>query len=342
MSERKSIFLKENTQWQLLQKQSQHQPESPNQQKLPLLTVEALRQHDILTGAVELRQFSCKICERQWWAHVLKTKLVSECKVCHIRYDALECKDEFGIGRFICLSCRHVFHAWCSATDWLTCYTCLEFAGPPYINPRFKAQKKARPESEVVSTHKLIHKIRNYSTVHDSTGSTEATFINQNLGPDIVVWKHEVYAYQTPAGPGVDPIPDHVIQDSNESSSSEEEKDSGEEGDDADSTAGEIGDVEEDFDDKSIEAKETDKSRRKKKPISDSDSESLSDDDEKQTVKSSEDSGIGTSSRTGTGSEDTGSSAAVYSDSKLIFGVIMYVCHCGFSPKHNINLKLSI
>ena len=314
----------------------------PPQEGFPLLTTEALRQHDILTGAVELRQFSCRNCEFQWWSHVLRTKRVSECRKCRVRYDALGRKDEFGIGRFLCLPCKHSFYTWCTAIDTVVCFKCSELAGPPYINPRFKPRKIKRPVTEDLTTRRQhSHRVRNYSTVHDSTGSTEATFLTQNIGSDISVIIHEDFSYEMPAGGGVVPIPYHAIRDYDESdSSSNNDEGSDEDDDDVFSTTGEVGDVEQDCDDESgdveqdrddeSEPEDIKKRRRKRKETSDTESSDSdldtesSDEDEKLTVKSSRDSGIGTASGTGTGgSDDIGS--ADHSESKFVLLVAVFL-----------------
>ena len=270
---------------------------------MPLLTKEALHRHDILTGATELRQFSCKPCDNSWWGFVLRTKPVAACMNCHVCYDALERHREFGVGRFICIECNHQFYVWCTAIDKLECFNCNQFAGPPYINPRFKKIHFKKPFSPpgTFSSPRTKCKIKNYSTPHDSTGSTEATFLTQDLGSDIFIEKQVLKGETTSL----------LLSTSEESSGSD--SDTSDEGDDdIDSTAGEVGDFEQDSGDELSEPDETEPNTscdsRRRREASDSDS---SDDEEKGSVKSSEDSGIGTLSNTGTGSDvDAGYTAA--------------------------------
>ena len=154
-----------------------------------LLTENALRKHDILTGATELRQFACRECNRPWWKYVPRTKPVSTCHTCHVRYNALDREKEFGIGRFICLPCDNTFYARCDATEMHLCFKCRMLKGPPYINPRFKPVFNS-DKFYRTNTYKppiLRREIMHASTPHDSTGSTISSFLTVDLGPDIPV-----------------------------------------------------------------------------------------------------------------------------------------------------------
>ena len=139
-----------------------------------------------MIGATELRQFACRKCNHPWWANVPRTKPVSTCRTCHVRYNALDREKEFGIGRFICLPCDHTFYGRCDATEMHICYKCQKLTGPPYISPRFKPLSKSK---RFFSTdpHPRIHEIIHASTPHDSTGSTIATFLTEDLGSYIPV-----------------------------------------------------------------------------------------------------------------------------------------------------------
>ena len=151
-----------------------------------LLTAAALRKHDLLTGATELRQFACPTCNHPWWTHVPRTKPISTCHYCEVCFDALDREKEFGIGRFICLPCDHTFYARCEATEMQDCFKCGKLTGPPYINPRFKPMRLATLKCD--SLRPRIHQIINASTPHESTGSTVAlSCITEDLGSDIFV-----------------------------------------------------------------------------------------------------------------------------------------------------------
>lgn len=119
---------------------------------LVLLTEEALRKHDIrhMTGPCDLRQFGCGPCDHSWWRIVPSNKMVSRCRECRIRYDALPRDKEFGIGRFQCTKplCKRQFFAKCQATDTRRCRKCKTPVKNPYIHPRWrKHQHRPRPHS---------------------------------------------------------------------------------------------------------------------------------------------------------------------------------------------------
>lgn len=174
---------------------------------LCLLTENSLRKHDILTGATELRQFACGECNRPWWKYVPRTKPVSTCHTCHVRYDALDREKEFGIGRFICLPCDNTFYARCDATEMHLCFKCQMLKGPPYINPRFKpvfnSDKLYRTNTykDPIFRREIMHA----STPHDSTGSTVSSFLTVDLGPDIPVLVERGYGISARDYPSLSP-----------------------------------------------------------------------------------------------------------------------------------------
>ena len=148
-----------------------------------LLTAAALRKHDLLTGATELRQFVCPTCNHPWWTHVPQTEPISTCHYCEVCYDALDREKEFGIGRFICLPCDHTFYARCEATEMQDCFKCGKLTGPPYINPRFKPMT-ASLKSDFIRPR--IHRIINASTPHESSGFSPC-IAEDSVGSDIFV-----------------------------------------------------------------------------------------------------------------------------------------------------------
>lgn len=185
LSRAKKAFLSEGD-----QKKLQHEG------RICLLTADALRRHDILTGATELRQFACLRCNHPWWKHVSRTKPVSTCNRCHVRYDALDRDKEFGIGRYICESCEHTFYVWCEATSMQECYGCNSLTGPPFISPRFKPVRNFRNFTAVTAGPRPPPRIILYaSTPHLSTGSTiSSSAITEDLGSDIYVSLETLYA----------------------------------------------------------------------------------------------------------------------------------------------------
>ena len=140
-----------------------------------LLTKEALRKLDLLTGAIVLREFACGDCDYFWWKTVPRTKPVSTCPRCKVKYDALPREKEFGTGRYKCTNCNHFFFARCEATSEQPCFKCWSPVRAPYIHPKFIIR---RPISEQSDEEHYVRVI-NASTVHDSTGSTTSTFITQ-------------------------------------------------------------------------------------------------------------------------------------------------------------------
>ena len=157
-----------------------------------LLTEGALRKFDILTGALQLREFACEPCDRFWWKTVPRTKPVSKCPKCQIKYDALPREKEFGIGRYKCTVCKNWFYARCEATTLKPCFNCHSLVGAPYIHPKFI---RRRPHHLFTVTQLTFEsaqkKVINASTVHDSTGSTESTFISQISMEYVTSFQHQ-------------------------------------------------------------------------------------------------------------------------------------------------------
>lgn len=274
-----------------------------------LLTESALRKHDILTHASQLRQFACRLCNHYWWKFVPRTKLVSDCQRCNVRFDALERSKEFGIGRYMCLPCEHTFFARCEATEQHICFKCNKLVGPPFISPRFKPFLKTKYFGDHAKKHFL--RVINASNPHDSTGSTVATFMTQDLGSDIFV--QVLHGHAQAAKDQTEPDDNDPPSESPKQKYEEEEGDddcASSDDDDHDSTTAEFGDLEsegilseseEGVSSQSSDYKAHDQTySRRRSRASDSDS---SDDEDTESVKSSEpDSGISSCSHTGTAS----------------------------------------
>ena len=278
-----------------------------------LLTKESLRKFNILTGAIELRQFACGPCNHPWWTYVPITKPVSRCNNCKVRYDALDRVKEFGIGRYICIPCDHTFYARCEATEKQICFECHKLTGPPYINPRFKPHsepyrvRKYRSDEDAPSILKVI----NASTPHESTGSTCSSFVTQDMGPDIPVEVeigHRLASkdqYKSDEGDEVSrttPRPGFI-------GVSHVDDDKDDDDDDDDSTTGEVGDhssLESELESVDLESEsghdEETRRRTRASDSSDSDSTDEVDKTSESSNKISDDSGISTWSNAGTGS----------------------------------------
>lgn len=137
-----------------------------------LLTEDALRKFDLLTGALVLREFACRDCDNFWWKTVPRTKLVSKCVTCSTKYDALPREKEFGTGRYKCTNCNHFFFARCEAMSERQCHSCGATVRAPYIHPKFRRPMVPQPVEPFT-------RVINASTVHDSTGSTTSSFVTQ-------------------------------------------------------------------------------------------------------------------------------------------------------------------
>ena len=295
-------FLKENSHKILL-----------SENNCTLLTEEALRKHDILTGASQLRQFACGQCNRIWWTFVPRTKPVSDCLKCKVRFDALERSKEFGIGRYICLPCENTFFARCEATDTHTCFKCRKIVRSPFISPRFKQRRKKTFES--YHEH-WIFSVINASKPHDSTGSTVATFLTQDLGSNINVDVRQGYrqAEKCQTEPDDYHPPSKSVKKKYEEGEEDDDDYNSKDDDDQGSTTGEVGDLSSegnlsDFEElESSEFSDSDSqytkySRRRSR---ESDSESSEDEDKESLGSSVLDSGISTMSHTRSGcSTDT-------------------------------------
>ena len=153
-----------------------------------LLTREALRRHDVLSGTTQLRQFACGPCDNVWWRIVSNRKAVSRCRNCRKRYDALPFDRQYGIGRFICQNCGNTFYSRCTANSTCPCYTCGNTeVTKPYIHPSNRlgiVPNRSRRSHYCDDCRGMGHcpnyrRVINSSPEHDSTGSTESTCFSQ-------------------------------------------------------------------------------------------------------------------------------------------------------------------
>ena len=86
-------------------------------------TVETPHRQTEAVEGVEFRQFSCEPCHRSWWKKVHAQKLVSQCRNCRTKYDALPRDREFGVAEFVC-GCGHAFRGRGRVTTTRTCHQC--------------------------------------------------------------------------------------------------------------------------------------------------------------------------------------------------------------------------
>lgn len=308
------VFLAEDDH-KKLQKEENHKKLQKEETSSCLLTEEALRKHNILTGASELRQFACRPCNHPWWTYVPRTKPVSSCNSCKVRYNALDREKEFGIGRYICLPCDRIFYARCEATEEHICFGCKKLTGPPYINPRFKSyffpykKQSSDPPPPIL-------KIINASTPHESTGSTVESFLSIDLGPDIPVLVESGYRmakqdYREPTEDDPKTVsPDiHFSEESHSPSPSPLPSDDDDDDSDLElQYESNLGGIEAVLSDTTSDSGKVSRKRTAASDSSDSSSSDESSDADKlsstSSVKNSEpDSGIGTWSMAGTGSD---------------------------------------
>lgn len=118
----------------------------------------------------EVRQFNCPDCNMSWWRVVPFNKAVSKCKNCHKRFDAVCQRWEFGVGRFTCTDCGNIFYAECYGFSYNLCPVCLMPVNSPYIRERNKCEPHIK---------KCFDGNPFYSMYHNSTGSTEDTWLSQ-------------------------------------------------------------------------------------------------------------------------------------------------------------------
>ncbi|KAK3591669.1 hypothetical protein CHS0354_040582 [Potamilus streckersoni] len=106
-----------------------------------------LRKQDILS---EVRQFACKPCDNVWWRKVPARKMVSTCRICRIKYDAIPKEEEWGWAIFEC-SCGNIFSGFGQMNvTKRTCYRnkggCGQFVLPSQIRPPDRrCRKKMSP-----------------------------------------------------------------------------------------------------------------------------------------------------------------------------------------------------
>ncbi|KAL3866918.1 hypothetical protein ACJMK2_044167 [Sinanodonta woodiana] len=151
----------------------------------------------------EIRQFGCEECDNMWWHHVPLRKLVSRCKLCHRKFDAIPKENEWGWAKHICDSCGKEFHGFGAMNHTQSpCYDCGNLCMPVEIMPPFKrtstrprnvhsctasnCYNRDRAHDNVPIVSMCVHplsmgrKVLNPSQPHASTGSTVKTFLSQD------------------------------------------------------------------------------------------------------------------------------------------------------------------
>ncbi|KAK3591667.1 hypothetical protein CHS0354_040581 [Potamilus streckersoni] len=108
-----------------------------------------LRKHEIVT---ETRQFACQPCDHTWWRKVPARKMVSKCKKCRKRYNAIPRNQEWGWAIFLC-SCGREFSGFGQmGVTRSECYVhrggCGEMALPDRIRPPTRRGRKQKSRTK--------------------------------------------------------------------------------------------------------------------------------------------------------------------------------------------------
>ncbi|KAK3588309.1 hypothetical protein CHS0354_000311 [Potamilus streckersoni] len=152
----------------------------------------------------QVRQFGCEQCDHMWWRRVPSRKLVSKCKVCKQRFDAIPRENEWGWAKHSCDHCRNEFYGFAEMNGSPSpCYKCGNQSMPEeIIPPNGRRQRRTRnvhscaapnchnrdPTAfgNVLIAKVCVHpksldkEVVNPSRPHVSTGSTVQTFLDQD------------------------------------------------------------------------------------------------------------------------------------------------------------------
>ncbi|KAK3578274.1 hypothetical protein CHS0354_010475 [Potamilus streckersoni] len=151
----------------------------------------------------DIRQFGCERCDNMWWHRVPSRKLVSRCKVCHQKFDAILKENEWGWAKHICDNCGKTFNGFGAMNHTQSpCYDCGTLCMPVEIIPPFRrpsrrarnlhsctasnCYNRAQVHDRVPIVSMCVHpfsmprKVLNPSQPHTSTGSTVKTFLDQD------------------------------------------------------------------------------------------------------------------------------------------------------------------
>ncbi|KAL3855308.1 hypothetical protein ACJMK2_014524 [Sinanodonta woodiana] len=108
-----------------------------------------LRKHEIIT---ETRLFACKHCDHAWWRKVPARKMVSKCKKCGKRYNAIPRNQEWGWAIFVCICGREFSGFGQMGVTKSECYVhrggCGEMALPDRIRPPTRHGRKPKSRSK--------------------------------------------------------------------------------------------------------------------------------------------------------------------------------------------------
>lgn len=150
----------------------------------------------------QVRQFGCQPCDNMWWRRVPTRKMVSRCKRCRRRYEAVPKEHEWGWAKFTCQSCGHEFHGFGQMNKTLSpCYNCGTLTPPEEVLPPYRRGPSrgahhhscAAPncfnrtvgagvpgQTMCVHPRSLRRRVVTPSLPHNSTGSTISTVLTQD------------------------------------------------------------------------------------------------------------------------------------------------------------------
>ncbi|XP_069138507.1 shiftless antiviral inhibitor of ribosomal frameshifting protein homolog isoform X2 [Argopecten irradians] len=156
----------------------------------------------------QVRQFACEENDNVWWRKVPTRKMVSKCKKCKKRFEAVPKDREWGWAKFVCGNCGNEFNGFGQMNSTTSpCYHCGTVCHVDEVIPPYRRDKKGRPSrrsthtctapncynrspdaplrpTRCVHPRSLRRQVVHPSLRHQSTGSTVATFLSQG-GLDI-------------------------------------------------------------------------------------------------------------------------------------------------------------
>ena len=150
-------------------------------------SVDKPHRHEEAVEKVELRQFACEPCHRSWWKRVHVKKLVSQCKNCRTKYDALPRDKEYGVAEFVCPKCGHTFKGRGRVATTSPCYRCHTECEVIRIVPGQSGVRRKKRRKNTGSDYKGqdncpdMGSVVHCGEVPDSTASIASSFTEREL-----------------------------------------------------------------------------------------------------------------------------------------------------------------
>ncbi|XP_069136779.1 shiftless antiviral inhibitor of ribosomal frameshifting protein-like [Argopecten irradians] len=153
----------------------------------------------------QVRQFACEENDNVWWRKVPTRKMVSKCKKCQKRFEAVPKEEEWGLANFVCENCGKKFNGFGQMNSTTSpCNKCGTMCQVKKVIPPYRRDRNGRRSSRATHTCtapncynrspgapfcttdvKCVHprslrrQVVYPSRQHHSTGSTVATFLSQ-------------------------------------------------------------------------------------------------------------------------------------------------------------------